>query len=233
MPIARHPLLCHLFQQDGPVDRTGIRRFSCRICPSRSALALRLAPTRICGLPAHRRCYDAPWIKAVGPFLSVSVSDDQVTPGYACGVRADGTIACWGDDSVGQATPPAGTFTAVSAGSSAACGLKTDGTIACWGDNSYGEASPPAGKFTSLSAGGNYACGIRADGTLACWGGDTPGGATAPAGVFTSISAGAETKCGVRDNGTLTCWGYNGQGQASPRRGASFLSAWATLPPAQ
>ncbi len=65
MPFARHPLVCHLLQQDGPVDRTGIRRFSCRIYPSRSALALRLAPTRICGLPAHRRCRDAPRIKAV------------------------------------------------------------------------------------------------------------------------------------------------------------------------
>ena len=64
MPFARRPLCCHLFQQDGPVDRTGIRYCSCRICPSRSAQALRLAPTRICGLHAHRRCYDAPWIKA-------------------------------------------------------------------------------------------------------------------------------------------------------------------------
>ena len=37
---------------------------------------------------------------------------------HACGVKTDGTVACWGDNSVGQATPPAGTFTAVSAGAS-------------------------------------------------------------------------------------------------------------------
>ncbi len=49
-----------------------------------------------------------------------------------------------GDDSSGRASPPAGTFTSVSAGYLFACGLRTDGTIACWGDNSFAEAAPPA-----------------------------------------------------------------------------------------
>ena len=30
--------------------------------------------------------------------------------GHSCGIRTDGTVACWGDDYFGQASPPAGTF---------------------------------------------------------------------------------------------------------------------------
>jgi Ca2+-binding RTX toxin-like protein len=35
--------------------------------------------------------------------------------GHTCGIRTDGTLACWGRNLEGQASPPAGTFTAVSA----------------------------------------------------------------------------------------------------------------------
>ncbi len=64
----------------------------------------------------------------------------------------------------GQATPPAGTFTAVSAGGFHACGLRTNGALACWGDDAYGQATPPAGTFTAVSAGGFHTCGVRTNG---------------------------------------------------------------------
>jgi alpha-tubulin suppressor-like RCC1 family protein len=35
-----------------------------------------------------------------GMFSSISVGDD-----YACGVRTDGSVTCWGDNSYGQGTP--------------------------------------------------------------------------------------------------------------------------------
>jgi hypothetical protein len=58
-------------------------------------------------------------------------------------LRIDGTIACWGDNAAGRATPPHGSFVSVSAGYVFACGLRSDGSVTCWGDNSYGEATPP------------------------------------------------------------------------------------------
>jgi alpha-tubulin suppressor-like RCC1 family protein len=106
----------------------------------------------------------------------------SVSAGYqvACGLRTDGTIACWGDNYFGETTPPAGTFTSVSAGVYFACGLRADGTIACWGENTFGQATPPAGAFASVTAGGYFACGLRTVGTIACWGDNSYGQATAP-----------------------------------------------------
>jgi alpha-tubulin suppressor-like RCC1 family protein len=52
-------------------------------------------------------------------------------------VKTDGGIICWGDNSSGQSTPPAGTFTSVSAGGQHTCGVKSDGGETCWGDNEY------------------------------------------------------------------------------------------------
>jgi len=135
---------------------------------------------------------------------------------HTCGVRTDGTLACWGDDSQGQATPPAGTFSQVSAGGYHTCGLMTDGTLACWGMDIYGQATPPTGTFSQVSAGFEHTCGVRTDGTLACWGFNSHGQATPLAGTFSQVSAGGYHTCGVRTDGTPACWGWNGFGQARP-----------------
>ena len=83
---------------------------------------------------------------------------------HTCGVRTNGAVACWGYNAQGQATPPPGTFTAVSAGDYHTCGLRTNGTLACWGDNDFGQATPPPGTFTAVSAGGFHTCGVRTNG---------------------------------------------------------------------
>src|SRR5947208_2471954 len=80
-------------------------------------------------------------------------------------------IACRGDNSLGQVTPPAGTFTQVSAGQLHTCGLTTAGTVACWGYNASGQATPPPGAFAQVSAGGSHTCGlVKVLGVLLCWG---------------------------------------------------------------
>ena len=100
---------------------------------------------------------------------------------FACGLKTDSTIACLGDDSYYQSTPPEGTFASVSASAYSACGVRGDATIACWGDNYYGAATPPAGTFVSVSVGYGFACGLRTDHTLACWGNNVSGEADPPA----------------------------------------------------
>ena len=101
----------------------------------------------------------------------------QVSAGFfhTCGVKTDGTLACWGSNFVGEANPPVGLFTQVIAGAAHNCAIKSDGTVACWGDNSFGQATPPGGRFTQISAGGFHTCGLTSDGTLSCWGDNSLG----------------------------------------------------------
>ena len=72
---------------------------------------------------------------------------------HTCGVRADGSVECWGDDDYGRATPPGGSFASVSAGGYHTCGVKIDGSVQCWGFNEdlhfnvVGQATPPGGSF--------------------------------------------------------------------------------------
>jgi hypothetical protein len=54
-------------------------------------------------------------------------------------VRTDGTLVCWGRNSDGQATPPAGSFTAVSAGCSLGLGV---GVSAAGGTSWIGQLLP-------------------------------------------------------------------------------------------
>ena len=101
-----------------------------------------------------------------GDWIAVSAGGD-----HTCGIRADGAVDCWGDDSVGQASPPPGRFTAVTTGYSFSCGIRSDGTVACWGWNGDDQATPPPGEFVSISTGFGHSCGVRTNGEVACWGG--------------------------------------------------------------
>src|SRR5207253_1704847 len=70
---------------------------------------------------------------AAGGFRSVSAGAS-----YTCAVKVDDTLACWGRNIYGQATPPAGNFKSVSAGPERACAVRANDTLACWGLDGYG-----------------------------------------------------------------------------------------------
>ena len=110
-----------------------------------------------------------------GKFASVSAGYD-----HNCGLRVDGSVACWGNNEFGQATPPEGEFVSVSAGYTYNCGVRVDGSVACWGGNDFGEITPPEGEFASVSSGRGHICGLRADGSVICWGNDRDDGQATP-----------------------------------------------------
>ena len=159
-----------------------------------------------------------------GTLSSMSVGDRNLG---ACGIRPDGSLVCWGGVAAVD-RPPAGTFSAVSVGTSHACALRTDGSLACWGGNEYGEASPSAGPYSAVSVGDLHTCAIRADGTLACWGDNEYFEATPPPGTFASLDAGAHHTCAIRTDGTFACWGQDFSGQVTPRPTTAVtpLPAW-------
>jgi alpha-tubulin suppressor-like RCC1 family protein len=115
---------------------------------------------------------------------------------HVCGLRAGGTLACWGHNLHGQLgigaeteepmpTPSvvAGTWTSVALGRSHTCAVADDGTAWCWGLNNDGDVDPagpaivPApvqvgvdADWQSLALGESFTCGLRTDGTAWCWG---------------------------------------------------------------
>ena len=171
-------------------------------------------------------------LAAVAPASAQALVQVSAGGGHSCAIRVDATLACWGSNSDGQATPPGGTFSAVDAGGLHTCAIRTDATVACWGKNDDGESTPPSGTFSSVSAGGDHSCGVRTDGTLACWGRNTqsPPFNVAPVGTYVSVSAGNTAgttwSCAVATSGLITCWGYNSYGRGNPPPG-TFTDAGA------
>ena len=103
-----------------------------------------------------------------GSFSSVTAGGN-----HTCGVRADGSVACWGDNRGGQSRPPSGSFSSVSAGGSHTCGVRADGSVVCWGINFADQFWPKlSGSFSAVSAGLMHTCGLKTDGTVVCWGHD-------------------------------------------------------------
>ncbi len=117
---------------------------------------------------------------AVGAYDGSAGASVSAGDAHTCGVRTDGTAACWGSDDDGRSTPPAGTFTQVSAGAFHTCGVRTDGTAACWGSDGLGQSTPvalaPGSPLISTvaSPGGMVGIPVRDVATLA--GGSSPTG---------------------------------------------------------
>ena len=154
---------------------------------------------------------------------------------HSCGIRADSTVECWGNNEYGQADAPAGAFTAIAASNFHTCGIRADSTAECWGRNDEGQADAPAGAFTAIAA-SFRSCGIRADSTIECWGrqADPGGGAGSVVvrsgpprndsgqadGAFTAIIGRSSHWCVIKADSTVECWGGNDSGEANAPAGA-------------
>lgn len=99
-----------------------------------------------------------------GPWAAVSVGRD-----HACGLRADGRAACWGER---WWRIPDLRFVQVAAGDEVNCGLDGDGAMACWGRVT---GPPPDGRYVGLAVStqqdaalGTLVCGRTADGHMDC-----------------------------------------------------------------
>jgi hypothetical protein len=148
---------------------------------------------------------------------------------YACAIRTDGTVACWGSSGSGGATPPEGTFRSLSTGGGYSCGVKTDGSVACWGYNASTTGAPPAGSFRSVSADNGAACGVRTDGAIECWG--FPDAPSLLPGTFRAVALehaygdGLTNFAGrIGTDGAITYWAVRNNVGAPAAPTGSFLA---------
>jgi len=170
-------------------------------------------------------------VKQMAPDATANEGVLSAGASHTCGIKRDGTVACWGDNSRGQLSGiPSGTFMQLSASNDHTCGIKSDGTIVCWGSNLYGQLTTipiPSGPFTQVSAGGLCSCAIRSDGSVACWKHKQPPIVAVPwnpkfniplefnniPGLCSPLSGGTFMQisglCGVESDGTLACWQEN------------------------
>ena len=132
------------------------------------------------------------------PLRALAVSHGH----YACALRCDGSVWCWGANDHGQlgdgttaarATPVqvrglGGPATAIGAGYNHACAV-VRGEALCWGDNVYGQLGdgtrenrvepatvPGLGGVVAVAGGGVHTCAIVEGGAMRCWGHNMFGG---------------------------------------------------------
>jgi alpha-tubulin suppressor-like RCC1 family protein len=146
---------------------------------------------------------------------------------FACGLKTDHTLWCWGlgafgqlgvGDAAGRTVPTqvgAASWAAVSAGRYGACGIATsDSSLWCWGNGASGQL-------------GN---GDTADQVVPV---PVSGG-----GTWTAVVKGQGSVCARRTDATVWCWGDNGQGELgdgttterhTPVQEATGSTTWTTL----
>jgi hypothetical protein len=109
----------------------------------------------------------------------------------ACGLRADGSLHCFG----ARPGAPRKKFQDMSVSERATCGVTSKG-VECWGEDV--EGASVAGEFVQVSTSWQYTCVIDTEGQLSCWA-PLPGGTpmTVPEGTFRRVAA-----AGTRDYGT-------------------------------
>jgi hypothetical protein len=148
---------------------------------------------------------------------------DHITVGrdHSCGLKSDGSIACWGCNTNGQHNAPEGSFVAIDSGMTHTCAIDAAGAVSCWGSNTSNSLNAPDAVFSSIACGLNYCCGITdaASDNIRCWGDNSYAQATPPPGTYVQVSVGnSRHTCAVDTAGVMSCWGFDyGQtGAASP-----------------
>jgi len=146
---------------------------------------------------------------------------------HTCGLLANGTVKCWGENMVGQvgdglsninATPSpkavAGLAGAsdLALGADVSCAIVAGGAVRCWG---AGYGLTPAsvalsGPASDLAAGHAHVCAV-VGGLTECWG-DDGRGQLGEATVAEQVTAGNEHSC-ASALALAKCWGANGSGQ--------------------
>jgi len=166
---------------------------------------------------------------------TAAFTDIAAGNGYTCAI-INGSVACWGKNTVGQTgsgtstplpvysptaisgTPGSMQANAISAGDSHACAV-LQGAVYCWGDatgGDIGDSSTSGIKAPTLINGGDIAVGAP------------------PANASVNVAAGGDvssggTSCSVT-NANIYCWGIGTSGQIGNGNTYTILSPFQSTP---
>ena len=153
----------------------------------------------------------------------------------ALSLRADGSVAGWGDNSWGQLNIPlsATNLTAVASGLGGHCmALRADGVALAWGRDDYGQSPAPANatNVIAIAAGGLHSLILRADHTIYGWGNNSYYQTWIPPAAtnVVAIAAGYSHSMVLRADGKVLVWGDNSYGQTNVPANATNIVAIAS-----
>lgn len=162
-------------------------------------------------------CHTFPF-QVIGLDRAVAVTAGHA---FACALRDDGTLRCWGSNSVGQlgngltlpsASPVAARgltgITAVAAGARHTCAV-AGGLVYCWGANDRGQLGQPTTSRQCTVGGESIACEPQ------------PTVIDGVKGVV-AISAGTAHTCARTVEGIVLCWGDGRYGQSGSGRASAM-----------
>jgi hypothetical protein len=123
--------------------------------------------------------------------------------GGTCGLRTDGTMACWGVSWEYPEPNPDGTTYRHISRHLRVCAVRSSGEIECWG-LPPGVPAAPAGTFEQVVVGEGALCVRSGAGQASCAGG---AGYAPPDYRFRSLTGGAYYACGLEAaQGAAVCW---------------------------
>ncbi|MDB4992725.1 MAG: hypothetical protein JWM74_157 [Myxococcaceae bacterium] len=147
------------------------------------------------------------------------------TVGVMCGLRTDGKLRCWGEQTSSQALPVAGptteSYTALSVGGywydARVCAIREDHKLVCWGNSAYGlPLGVSTNDYRAVSTSSELTCALReSDGSLECWGDNPPQDPSVES--FVSVSVARRAVTALRADGTMASWATGQRVYPKPR----------------
>jgi len=144
-------------------------------------------------------------------WVQVEASPNDAT----CGLHADGSCECWGDDVDLGMTPPPGLLVDIAV-AHMVYGLDEGGELVSGEARDDGvilldlTGLNDGTRYVDVAAGSAFACGLTESGAIRCTGSSGVVSAVSGGG-FVQISAGSWYLCGRYEDGQASCWNLDGE----------------------